>query len=461
MTQINETTNEGLKRELQVIVPKDELGTRFEQRLDEIKGQVQLKGFRKGKVPVAHLKKVYGQSLMAEVLQKAVEETSTDTLKERKERPAQQPKIELPEDEAVIKAIMEGEADLPYTMSYEVLPDIKIADFSKIELEKLVAEVDDEAIDKALGELAERATGFEADEARVAAKGDQLTIDFLGKIDGEAFEGGTAEGSKIVLGDSNFIPGFEDQLIGTKKDAKLVVKVTFPEDYQAKDLAGKAAEFDVTVNEVAKSVVPAIDDDLAKMMGAEDLPKLREMVKSQIVSEYAQVTRNKLKRDLLDELEKAHEFELPPSLVSSEFDAIWSQITQSMEEAKKTFEDEGKTEDGAREEYKKIADRRVRLGLVIGEIGEKHDIKVTKEELQRAVMEQTRRYPGQEKFVYEYYEKNPGALSELRAPIFEDKVVDLILELAKIEEKKITIKDLLKTMEIDEDDDKDQDADAS
>ena len=452
MTQITETTNDGLKRELQVIVPKDELGTLFDARLEEVKGQIQLKGFRKGKVPVSHIKKVYGQSLMAEVLQKAVEKTSSDTLETRKERPAMQPKIDLPEDEDKIKAIMDGDADLPFTMSYEVLPEIVITDFSKISLEKLVAEVDDEAVNKALDELATRATNFENDDARVSESGDRLKINFAGKIDGELFDGGSGEDTHIVLGEGNFIPGFEDQLIGAKVGDERKVKVTFPEDYQAKDLAGKDAVFDVTVTEVAKPVVPAVDDELAKMMGAEDLTKLTEMVKSQISGEYAQVARNRLKRDLLDELEKTHGFQLPPSLVESEYEAIWKQMTQSMEEAKKTFEDEGKTEESAREEYQKIAERRVRLGLVIGEIGEKNDIKVTTEELQRAVMEQTRRYPGQEKFVYEYYEKNPGALTELRAPIFEDKVVDLILELAKIDEKKVSIEDLLKSMDEDDED---------
>ena len=455
MTQISETTNEGLKRELQVIVPRDELGSKFDERLNEIKGQVQLKGFRKGKVPLTHLKKIYGPSVMAEVLQKAVEESSTNALEERKERPAQQPKVDLPEDEDVIKKIMEGEADLPFTMSYEVLPDIDVTDFSKIRLEKLVADVDDEAVNKALEELARRATNFEAEEARAAEKGDRLKISFIGSIDGEPFEGGSGEDTHIVLGEGQFIPGFEDQLIGAKTGDKRLVKVTFPDDYQAKDLAGKDAEFDVAVTEVAKPVKPAVDEELARMMGAENLEKLTEMVKAQISDEYAQVARNKLKRDLLDELEKAHQFELPPSLVETEFEAIWKQVTKGMEDAKKTFEDEGKTEEDARQDYRKIAERRVRLGLIIGEIGDRNNIKVTKEELQRAVLDQTRRYPGQEKFVYEFYEKNPGALAELRAPIFEDKVMDLILELARVEEKTISIEDLLKTMEEDADNESD------
>ena len=461
MTQVNETTNEGLKRELQVIVPKDELGTRFDERLNEIKGQIQLKGFRKGKVPVAHLKKVYGQSLMAEILQKAVEESSTSALQERKERPALQPKIDLPEDEAEIKAIMDGKADLPFTMSYEVLPEIAITDFSKISLEKMVAEVDEEAVDKALDELAGRASNYEADESAVAENDDRLKINFVGKIDGEAFEGGTGEDTHIVLGAGTFIPGFEEQLVGAKKGDERLVKVTFPENYQASHLAGKDAEFDVTVTEVAKPVKPEVNDELAKTMGAENLAKLREMVEAQISNEYAQISRSKLKQELLDALEEAHSFELPPSLVKSEFDAIWKQVTQSMEEAKKTFEDEGKTEESAREEYQKIAERRVRLGLVIGEIGEKNNISVSKEELQRAILEQTRRYPGQEKFVYEYYEKNPGALSELRAPIFEDKVIDLVLELSKVEDKKVSIDELVKAMEEDDEGEAGDDGDAA
>lgn len=452
--QITETTNEGLKRELQVVVDKQQLGSQFNARLEEIKQQVQIKGFRKGKVPVSHLKKLYGQSLMAEVLQKAVEETSAKAITDRKERPARTPKIELPEDEKQIAAIMSGEADLAYTMSFEVIPEIAIMDFSELTLERLVVDVDDESLDKALDKLADRAKTYEADETRAAEAGDRLKIDFTGKVDGEPFEGGSGEAMHLVIGEGNFIPGFEDALVGAKAGEERLVKVIFPDDYHAKELAGKPAEFDTKVVEVAKPVKPELNDELAKSLGAENLGKLREMVKAQISDEYAQVSRNKLKRDLLDELEKAHGFELPPTLVESEFEAIWKQVCEGLEKADKTFEDEGKTADSAREEYHKIAERRVRLGLVIGEIGDKHDIQTTKEELQRAVLDQSRRYPGQEKFVFEYYEKNPAALAELRAPIYEDKVVDLVLELANVEEKKVSIEDLLKTM--DEDDEGDE-----
>lgn len=455
MTQITETTNDGLKRELQIVVAKQDIGSKFDAKLEELKGQAQIKGFRKGKVPISHLKKLYGQSVMAEVLQTALEESSAEAIKERDERPAQQPKIDLPEDDEQIKEVMAGNADLSYKMSYEVIPKIEIMDFSKLELERLVPDVGDEAVEKALDELANRAKTYEPDEARAAEIDDRLKIDFVGKLEGEPFEGGAGDAVHLVLGTGNFIPGFEEALIGAKAGDDRVVKVTFPEDYHAKELAGKDAEFDVKVLEVGKPVKPAIDEELAKSLGAESLEKLRELVTNQISDEYAQVSRNKLKRDLLDALEKEHDFELPPALVESEFEAIWKQVTEGMEKDDKTFEDEGKTEDSAREEYKRIAERRVRLGLLIGEIGEKNEIAATKEELQRAVMEQARRYPGQEKFVFEYFEKTPGALDELRAPIFEDKVVDFALELAQVGEKKVSIEELLKTMNVDEDDESD------
>jgi trigger factor len=445
--QITETSNEGLKRTLQVTVPAGELGKRFTDRLDEIKGRVQLKGFRKGKVPVPHLKKMYGRSLMVEVLQDTVRETSNQALADRKLRPAMQPSVTLPEDQAEIEKVLAGQADLSYSMTFEVLPAIELADFKDLKLERLVAEVDDEALDKAIAELVERSLTHAPDEARAAETGDRVTIDFVGTIDGEAFEGGSAEAAPIVLGQGNFIPGFEEGLAGAKAGDERDIAATFPADYPVAALAGKAASFAVKVKEVAAPVRPEVNDEFAKTLGAENVAQLKEFVKAQLVREYANVARQKLKRELLDVLEKAHTFELPPSLVDNEFAAIWQQLEANLQRASKTFTDEGKTEEETREEYRRIAERRVRLGLVIGEIAERNELKITQDEMRKALMEQARRFPGQEKTVYEYYEKTPGALAELRAPIFEDKVVDFVLDKAKPSDKKVSKDELFQKAE--------------
>jgi trigger factor len=445
--QITETSNEGLKRTLQVTVPAGELGKRFSDRLDEIKDRVQLKGFRKGKVPVPHLKKMYGRSLMVEVLQDTVRETSNQALADRKLRPAMQPSVTLPEDQAEIEKVLAGQADLSYSMTFEVLPAIELADFKKLKLERLVADVDDEAVEKAIGDLVDRSVTFAAEEGRAAVTGDRVTVDFVGKIDGEAFEGGTAEAAPIVLGQGNFIPGFEEGITGAKAGEARDVAATFPADYPVENLAGKAASFAVTVKEVAAPSRPEVNDEFAKTLGAESVAQLKDLVKQQIDREYANVARQKLKRELLDALEQSHEFELPPSLVDSEFAAIWQQLEANLKRADKTFADEGKSEEETRAEYRKIAERRVRLGLVIGEIADKNDLKITQDEMRKALIEQARRFPGQEKTVYEYYEKTPGALAELRAPIFEDKVVDFVLDKAKPADKKVSKDELFKKAE--------------
>jgi trigger factor len=445
--QITETSNEGLKRTLQVTVPAGELGKRFSDRLDEIKDRVQLKGFRKGKVPVPHLKKMYGRSLMVEVLQDTVRETSNQALADRKLRPAMQPSVTLPEDQAEIEKVLAGQADLSYSMTFEVLPAIELADFKKLKLERLVADVDDEAVEKAIGDLVDRSVAYAAEEGRAAATGDRVTVDFVGKIDGEAFEGGTAEAAPIVLGQGNFIPGFEEGITGAKAGEARDVAATFPADYPVENLAGKAASFAVTVKEVAAPSRPEVNDEFAKTLGAESVAQLKDLVKQQIDREYANVARQKLKRELLDALEQAHEFELPPSLVDNEFAAIWQQLEANLKRADKTFADEGKSEEETRAEYRKIAERRVRLGLVIGEIADKNDLKITQDEMRKALIEQARRFPGQEKTVYEYYEKTPGALAELRAPIFEDKVVDFVLDKAKPADKKVSKDELFKKAE--------------
>jgi trigger factor len=445
--QVTETSSTGLKRELKVVVGQGELSERFTNRVDEVKGQVQLKGFRKGKVPVAHIKKLYGRSLMAEVVQQTVEETSRKAVGDRNERPAHQPNIQFSEDKDEIERVLSGNSDLAYTMSFEVLPAIEITDLSALKLEREVADVSEEAVDKAVDDLVQRSIKYEAETDRAAGKGDRMTIDFVGRIDGQEFEGGKGDAVELVVGEGAFIPGFVEGLEGAKGGESRIVRVTFPEDYPGREVAGKTAEFEVSVKEVAKPLRPEVDDEFAKTLGAQSLSHLRELVKGRIGSEYASVSRMKIKRQVLDALDTAHTFTLPESLVSSEFDGIWRRFNSTVQAEGKTLVDLGKPEEDLRAEYRKIAERRVRLGLVLGEIGDKQKVQVTQDELKRGLIEQARRYPGQERFVYEYYEKNPAALVELRAPIFEEKVVDYILEQAKPTEKKVSLEELMKPME--------------
>jgi trigger factor len=438
--QVTETSSSGLKRELKVVVGQSELGERFATRLDEVKDRIQIKGFRKGKVPLAHIKKLYGRSVMAEVVQQAVEETSRKAVEEREERPAHQPNIDFSEDKAEIERVLSGQADLAYTMSFEVLPKIAIADLVALKLEREVADVADETVEKAIADLVQRSVKHEPEPGRAAGQGDRLTIDFVGRIDGVEFEGGKGEDVQLVVGEGNFIPGFVEGLEGAKAGEERLVKVKFPDDYPAKEVASKDAEFTIQVKEVAKPVAPAVDDEFAKTLGAQSLANLKELVRSRIAAEYATVTRMKLKRQALDALDTAHDFALPESLVAGEFESIWKRFGQSLQAEGKTLADAGKPE----EELK--AERRVRLGLVIGEIGDQQKVQVSQDELKRALVEQARRYAGQERAVYQFYEKNPAALAGLRAPIFEDKVVDYILAQAKPVEKKVTVEELLKPM---------------
>jgi trigger factor len=446
--QVTELDRDGLKRTLKVVVAKADLGQRFSRRLDEIKDTVQIKGFRKGKVPVPHIKKLYGKQLMLEVLEDTVKETSAKALQDRNERPAVQPKIELVEaKEGQADRVINGEEDLSYSMSFEVLPPIALADFSTLKLERLVCDVEDKDLDEALKDIAERNTTYEPDEGRAAVTGDMVTMDFKGTIDGEAFEGGAAENASLVIGKGQFIPGFEEGLIGITAGDERTIKATFPADYPMPGLAGKEADFHVKIKAVGGPKKPEVNDAFAAGLGAENLANMKDIVRAQIGREFEGAARMKLKRELLDELDKVHTFELPASLVDFEFDNIWAQLLNNLKANNKTLADEGKPEDEVKAEYRGIAERRVRLGLVIGEVGEKNKLKVSEDELRRALIERARRYPGQEKMVYEYYEKTPGALAELRAPIFEDKVVDFILDSAKPVEKKVSKDDLLKQVE--------------
>ena len=383
--QIREVNSEGLKRELEVVVASGELNERFQDRLNQIKDTVQLKGFRKGKVPVNHIKKLYGKSVMLEILNDAVKETSSKAIEDRKERPALQPDIVLPEDPDKLDRILNGQDDLAYSLSFEILPEIELTDFSQMKLERWAVEVADKDRDEAIDKLIDNNLNYEVEEGRAAQDKDRLTIDFVGKIDGEVFEGGSAEGIEIVLGQGQFIPGFEEQLFDGKAGEDRTVNVTFPDEYGAEHLRGKQATFDTKITAVAKPERPEANDAFAQSLGVESFEKLQELFTQRIADEYGQAARSKLKRELLDALEAAHTFELPPTLVDREFEDLWSQVTSTMERANETWEDKDETEEEAREEYRGIAERRVRLGLVIGEIGERNKIEVGEEELRKAL----------------------------------------------------------------------------
>jgi trigger factor len=448
---VTETTADGLRRQLKVVIGADELEKRLSARLDELKGRARIKGFRPGHVPKEHLRKVYGRSVMAEVVQQAVADTSREALSQREERPAFQPTVGLPEDEAEIDKIFAGASDLAYTLSFEVLPKFELMDFSKLALEKPVAEVTDADIDQAIDRIRAANLRYQPKDG-AAETGDRLIIDFTGSIDGKPFEGGSTEDAPIVLGSGNFIPGFEEGLAGVRAGEEREVEATFPEAYPEASLAGKAARFAVKVKEVGAPEKPSLDEEFAKGLGIESVEKLRETIKQRLQQDRASASRLKLKRALLDALNEGHSFELPPTLVDNEFQAIWHQVTGDLERSKRSFEDEGTTEEKARQDYRDIAGRRVRLGLILSEVGARNQITITDEEVSRALLERVRQFPGQERKIYDYYRNNPRLLAELRAPIFEDKAVDYVLELAKVTETKVSPEELYADPDGDHDD---------
>jgi trigger factor len=444
--QVTETSATGLKRELKVVIGQGELGERFQSRIDEVKDQVQLKGFRKGKVPAAHIKKLYGRSVMAEVVQQSIEESTRKAIEERNERPAHQPTIGFGDDnKEAMEKVLAGESDLAYTLSFEIMPEVKVTDLAALKLEREIAEVSDEAVEKALADLLKASTKYEAEPDRQAAMGDRIIVSYVGRIDGKEFEGGRADESDFVLEQGRLIPGLVEGLVGVKAGEERVVTAKFPDDYGAKDLAGKTAEFTVAVKEVTKPVVPAADDEFAKTLGAQSLQQLKDMLRGRIAAEYAGITYAKIKRQVLDALDKAHDFALPEALVANEFDAIWRRYGAAPR-SEGDPEADAKVEE-QKADMRRIAERRVRLGLVIAEIGQQQKIDVTQDELKRALVARARSYPGQERVVYEYFEKNPSAVMELRAPIFEDKVVDYVLEQAKPTDRKVSVEELTKPVE--------------
>jgi trigger factor len=441
--QVTETAAAGLKREYRVVVPVTDLEARVAERLDDLKGRVQLRGFRPGKVPVEHLRRLYGKAAMAEVIEAAVREANSKIVNDHGFRLAIEPKVSLPEEESAVEGLIAGKSDLAYTVEIEILPPITLTDFKGIQLERLVAEVTDAEVDETLQRIADQNRPFIA-KAEAAEKGDRVTISFEGKIDDKPFAGGSAEDVPMNLGSGQFIPGFEDHLTGIKAGESRTFNIKFPDDYAASAVAGKEASFAVTAKAVEAPGSVTINDDFAKTLGLESLAKLRDGIRERLQHEHAAASRLKLKRALLDQLDERHKFEPPPSLVEQEFSNVWATVENDLKQQSRTFADEGTTEEKARDEYRAIAERRVRLGLVIAEIGEKNNIKVTDEQLSAAVVERARQLPGREQQVWDYYRKNPGALAALRAPLFEDKVVDFLIELAAVTEKPVSRDELFK-----------------
>jgi trigger factor len=439
--QITEKSGEGLSRVYGVMVPASELGEKLDKRIAEIAPQLNLKGFRPGKVPMAHVRRIYGKSLMGEVIEQTLNETSQKVLEDNNLRVATQPDLKPESD---MDKVMAGEADLAYELAVEVMPDFEPIDPKTLKLTRLVHEAAGEEVDEALAQLADqnRTYATRTGKSVKAKDGDMVIIDFLGRVDGEPFEGGKAEDARIVLGSGQFIPGFEEQLVDAKPGGEIVIKTTFPEDYPVERLAGKAAEFEVTVKDVQAPVDEPLDDEFAKRLGMTDLAALKAALKGEADGEYARTSRFKLKRALLDALDQGHDIPLPPRMVEAEFDVIWRQVEEDREREGAAPEDEGKSEDELRVEYRKIAERRVRLGLVLAEIGRRNNVNVTDEELAQAMRAEAMRYRGQEQQIFDLLRKNPNAQAQLRAPVYEDKVVDLLFGLADIEDKPVS-KDVL------------------
>ena len=449
--EVTETITEGLKREFKVVIAAAEIDSKVDERLKEIAPTLQLPGFRPGKVPATLVKKRFGQSLLGEVLEKSVNESSQQALDERGLRPAAQPNIE-------VVSFDEGK-DLEFNLSVELMPEIEPLDYSVLKLKKLVAEANEKDIDDALSKLAEQHKGSEPISSKRASKiGDILVIDFVGSVDGEKFDGGSAEGHHLELGSNQFIPGFEEQLVGKKAGASVKVEVKFPENYSQANLSGKNAFFETKIKEIRQSTKVKIDDDFAKLFGLEELSALRDALKTQIEQELEQTTKARLKRELLDKLEDVKPFDVPQSMSDQEYASICQAVKANEENANTSNLDqqENNNEDGEgatpideslsdddKKEYRQIAERRVRLALVLQEVGRLNNIEVSDEEVQRALFQEASRYPGQEKQIMELYQKNPQAMASIRAPLYEDKIVDFITEMAEVSEKKVTRDELL------------------
>jgi trigger factor len=437
--QVTETLNEGLKRGYAITVTAAELDAKVNEKLVESQPEIEMKGFRKGKVPMALLKKQFGQRMIGEAMQEAIDGAMNTHFEDSGDRPAMQPDVQMTNDDW-----KEGD-DVEVNMTYEALPAIPEVDLSGVTLEKLVVKAEEEAVTEALENLAENAQDFEARaEGAAAEDGDQVVIDFLGKVDGEAFEGGAADDYPLVLGSNSFIPGFEEQLVGVKAGDEKDVSVTFPEEYQAEHLAGKEAVFSCTIKEVKAPKAAEINDEMAKKFGAEDLEALKVQIRERLEAEYAGAARAVMKRATLDKLDELVSFDLPPSLVEAEAKQISHQLWHE-EHPEVEGHDHGEIE--TTEEHTKLAERRVRLGLLLAELGQKAEVEVTDAEMTQAIMAQARQYPGQERQFFEFIQQNAQMQQQLRAPLFEDKVIDHLFEQASVEEKEVSKDDLQKAVE--------------
>ncbi len=441
--QIVEKSGEGLSRLYGVTVPMADLNQRLDARIAEVTPTLNIKGFRPGKVPQAHVRRLYGKSLMSEVVQQTLNESTQKILTDNNLRPAGEPDL-TPEGD--IEAVMDGKADLAFNLAIDIMPDFEPVDAATLSLTKPVYVPSEKEVDEAVADLAKQNRTYETRTGKTvkAKDGDQVVIDFLGRVDGVAFEGGTATDVELVLGSGQFIPGFEEQLVGAKVGADLVVKVTFPADYQSKDLAGKDAEFESKVKDIRGPIDSPADDAFAERLGIENLEKLKELIKGNLEGQYADASRFKLKRALLDQLDTKHDFPLPPKMVEAEFSSIWAQVQQDKESGGLPDEDAGKTDDQLQKEYRKIAERRVRLGLVLAEIGRANSVQVTEQELNEAIRREAMKYGPQAQEIFNLLRENQNAQAQLRAPIFEDKVVDLMIAKAKVKDKKVSKDELMK-----------------
>ncbi|HEX3366951.1 trigger factor [Phenylobacterium sp.] len=441
--QIVEKSGDGLSRVFGVTVPVSELNAALDARIAEITPTLNIKGFRPGKVPTAHVRRLYGKALMSEVVEKTLNETTQKVLDDKKLRPAADPALK---PEGDMDAVIEGKADLAYEIAVDVMPDFEPVDVTTLSLKRPVYEPTAKEVDEAVDELAKQNRTYETKTGKTVKSkdGDMVVIDFLGKLDGVAFDGGAAEDAELVLGSGQFIPGFEEQLVGAKPGDEVEVKVTFPETYQAENLKGKEAVFEVKVKDVKGPVDAPADDAFAARLGIENLEKLRELLKGNLEKEYAGASRFKLKRALLDQLDTKHDFPLPPKMVEAEFAAIWQQVEQDKEAGELPPEDAKKSDKKLREEYHKIAERRVRLGLVLAEIGRANNVQITEQELGEAMRTEAMKYGPQAQQVFDLFRQNPNAQAQLRAPLFEDKVVDLIVEKAKVKDTKVSKEELMK-----------------
>ena len=442
--QITETKSKGLSREYKVCLSAEEIAEKVDHKLAEIQRTAQLPGFRPGKVPVSVLKQRFGQGVLGEVLEKAIGDSSQQALTEQGVRPAMQPEIEIVEG-------FEDGKDLEYTIAVETLPEIEVTDFSKIKIERLAPEANDNDVEQALENLAKvHQTSLPISRKRKSKDGDVIAIDFVGTVDGEEFPGGKAEDYSLELGAGSFIPGFEEQLVGVNAGDDVELKVTFPESYGATELAGKDAVFKVAVKEIRETTPALIDDELAKKAGLEDLDKLKQAISEEQSREYVNLARGRAKRLLLDELFDKHDFEVPDKMVDSEFDKIWAQYKEQQKSAE--GEEDGKaTEENSEEEQNKefrdIALRRVQLGLLLAEVGRQNNIQISQEDVNRAMMDEARNYPGQEEMVLNHFKENPEAIENVTAPLYEEKVVDFIFELANVTEKKVPLAKFIETLE--------------